>query len=227
MTGGIEIRQLTEDDILPGFSILSFNLAGTGFAAVVQRGSAISSVTAMASYSSTPVSASINNSYGGSVNISDIHGGSWTINSPFTSAFMAGSIQLFGSDLGANPTWASTLTATKTPTRTVSVIITWASIQYWGVGAPGINTGAGVIALGGSQLSAGKIGSFTVSPANQKVYYALPQELGTATLTLDGFTAAMNAPTTVSVTSNGITRTYYLYESTYLLTGTSNTFVVS
>ena len=66
-----------------------------------------------------------------------------------------------------------------------------------------------------------------MSPANQKVYYAYPAGLGPSTFTLNGFPAAFNAPTLVSMLVNGVTSTYNLYESVNLLTGTNLNFVVA
>lgn len=215
---------LSIDDLQPSFEITSFSPT---VSTLVERGTAVSSIGATASYSRSAASAGVTEELGGSVG-GDSLTGSWAaMSSPFTVAARSGSVTRGGTDLGTNPTLTATLTAASGPTRTASWTITWASKQYWGVGAAGGLTGAQIAALAGNQLSAGKIASFTVSPNNQKVYFALPKQLGAVVLQLAGFEAAFNSPTEVAVTSNGVARTYYLYESTYLLTGSGLIFTIT
>lgn len=218
-----KVAGLSIDDLLPSFTI-------TGFAptvsVLVERGTTVSNIGAAASYSRTPASAAVSEALGGSVG-GDVLSGEWAaMTTPFTSASRSGSVARSGTDLGANPTLTATLTASNGPTRTASWTITWASRQYWGVGAAGGLSGAQITSLT-SSISATKLTSFTVSPSSQKVYFAIPKQLGTVVMSLAGFEAAFNSPTEVAVTSNGVTRTYYLYESTYLLTGTGLVFTIA
>lgn len=230
-TDAIPLKQMNDrfdalsiDDLQPSFTITSF---APTVSTLVERGTTILGMGATASYSRAATSAAVTEALGGSVGGDTLAGGWSAMSSPFSTASRSGSVTRGGTDLGANPTLTATLTASSGPTRTASWAITWASRQYWGVGVAGGLTGAQVAALPNYQLSAGKVASFTVSPSAQKVYYALPKQLGTALMYLAGFEAAFNSPTEVAVTSNGVTRTYYLYESTYTLTGTGLVFSIT
>jgi hypothetical protein len=91
-----------------------------------------------------------------------------------------------------------------------------------------LNTESAIEALAGTALATGRSRTITVSPSTEKVYYAYPKAYGTATFTLNGFPAAFNAPSELSITNvNGVTSTYYVYESTNLLNGSNLSFVVT
>lgn len=212
------------------FTIDSFAKTAPNSSTILyRRGDTLTGLTASATYSVEPDSASITTSYGGSTAGGDIDLCSWSTSSPFTSSSASGSVKRSGSDLGANPTATFELSATKTVNKTSSITITWGSDVYWGVGVAGLSTEAQIEALTGTALATGRTRTFSVTPSNQKIYYAFPKGYGAATFVLNGFPAAFNAPSEVSVTnSNGVTRTYYLYESTNLLTSaTALNFVVS
>lgn len=230
VTGGIISRQLTEDDILPGFGIQSFNLSGTNYSTLARRGDAISSVTASASYQSgPPSSASINNSYGGSVNISDVHGGSWSIANPYTSAFMAGSVQLFGDDAGSDPTWTTTLSALgPVGIKSSSKTTQYTSDIYYAMVASIPATSAAVQALSSSVLSPTYARTITLNGTNLYFVYAYPAQLDTPTYKIvsSGFGISMDT-TQVSVTRNGVTRVYNVDASHYLLTFSNELIQVS
>lgn len=228
--GSLVFQQITAEMIVPAFAIASFaKTAPNGGTLLYRRGDTITGVTASASYTSGPPnSASIANTYGGSTDVGDVDPGVWTINAPFAAASLAGSILRNGSDLGADPTWTATLTAIKGTTKTATFTVQWTRDVYYGVGVAGINSEAAVEALAGTTLATGRSRTITVSPSNEKVYYAYPKSYGAATFTLNGFPAAFNAPTEISLTNvNGVTSTYYLYESTNLLTGSNLSFVVT
>ena len=224
-TGGIVSRQLTEDDILPGFNIASFNLAGTGYTTLARRGDSISSVTASVTYISGPPStASISNSYGGSVNGGDIHGGSWTISGPaFSSASMAGSVQLFGADAGADPTWISTLSALgPVSTKFAALATQFTSDIYYDMVASVPATSASVQALSNQILSPTYARNVTFNGVNLYMVTAYPAQLGNATYKIvsSGFGIAIDR-TLVNVTRNGVMRSYNVDASHYLLTFSS------
>ena len=205
-TDGYVFRQLTMDDILPGFSISGF---GTNYSLTIEIGQTLNGIQATVSYSSQPISATVNDNLAGVWNATDgtytlfLRSGSWI---PLT--------------IGANLT--ATLSATAATTKTATWSIYAAAFQYWGLGSGGVLTSAQIRALAGSSLSTGLIGSFVVSPANQKVYFAVPTVLGNVHMTLGGFAFDMLPPVTVNVINQyGITVPCYLYESTNLLTGTN------
>jgi hypothetical protein len=228
--GSLPTFPLSEDDILPGFSVASFAKTAPNTGTLLyRRGDTLTSITASESYvSGPPASASIVNTYGGSSGVGDIDPGSWVINSPYVSAALTGSILRNGSDLGSDPTMVATLTATKPPVKTAAFTISWTRDVYYGVGAAGFSSEAQIEALAGTELVGSRQRTFVVSPSTQKVYYAYPKAYGAATFTLGGFSADFNSPSEISVTNvNGVTSTYYLYESVQLLTGSSLNFVVT
>jgi len=229
--GVLTFQQLTQNMIAPAFAIASFaKTAPSGSATLVRRGQLLSGLTAAATYTSgPPTSASIANTLGGSSDVGDNPPGPWTINAPYATASMSGAIRRIGSDLGLNPTWTFTLTATKNALSVQSgVTVTWTRDVYWGVGPAGFSTEADIVGLAGSTLQVGRNRIITVSPSNEKVYYAYPKADGLATFTLNNFPASFLAPVEVQVTNvNSVTSTYYLYESTNLLTGSNLNFVVT
>jgi hypothetical protein len=223
-------QRLNEDMILPGFSISNFaKAAPNGGQLTYRRGDTLTGISANATYvGGPPASASIANTFGGSSDVGDISPGSWTINAPFASGSLAGSLKRSGSDLGSDPTMQATLTATLGVVRTASFTLSFTRDVYWGVGAAGLSTEADIEGLSNTALSGTRNRTLTLSPSNEKVYYGYPKQYGLATFTLNGFPAAFNAPSEVMVTNvNGVTSTYYFYESTNLLTGTSLSFVVT
>lgn len=229
--GTLVFQQISQEMIVPAFAVASFaKTAPNGSVLTVRWGDTLTGMTCSASYTSgPPTAASIANSFGGSTDVGDINPGSWTINSPFSTGSLSGSVKRNGSDLGADPTMTATLTATKGASSKQSTFqVRWTRDVYYGVGVAGLNSEASIEALAGTTLQTGRSRTITVSPANQKVYYAYPKAYGTATFTLNGFPAAFGAPLELSVTNvNGVTSTYYVYESTNLLTGSNLNFVVT
>lgn len=206
---GNEKRQLTEDDILPGFRITQFALAGTGYAAIVRRGDLIASVTSLQYFTATPDSASIVNSYGGSDSGSDTLGGTWAVLAPYTTASMVGSVRRYGTNNGADPTWTATLTAVGATTQVAQVSVRWTRDIYFGMADAAPATSAAVQALEYSVLSPNVERSFGLVGTNKRVVYAYP-----ATYTQpfyrfksSGFGLAMES-TYVAVERNGQSSTY-------------------
>jgi hypothetical protein len=228
--GNLVFERINQDMILPGFSIASFSPTGAGYSSIKRRGDTISSVTATVSYiAGPPNSGTIGNTLDGSTGGGDVNPGSWAFSTPFASGTMTGSVKRDGVDLGADPTWSINLSVTKgAVTKNSSVTVTWTSNVLTGVGAAGLNTQGALEGALTSTLTTARAQTFTVSPSTQKVYYCYPKGRGTSTFTLNGFPAAFNAPIEVSFTNtNGLVETYYVYESTNLLTGSGLNFVVS
>jgi len=229
--GVLKFGRLSQEMIIPAFAITSWAKTNYGGSSTLCRiGDSFTGITASAGFTSgPPVTANVSMVFSGSTSPSDIKTGIWVGVSPFTNWTMSGVLQLFGDDVGANPSVAVTLNATKNGvTHTSTWSLQWVPDVWWGVGSAGMSTEAAVKALAGTALQATRARSFTVSPSNQKVYYALPKMLGSATFTLNGFPAAFNSPTEIQLTNvNGVTRTYNIYESTNLLTGTNLVFVVN
>jgi hypothetical protein len=221
---------INQDQISPGFSIASFTKTAPNPGTLTyRRGDTLTGITAAATYvSGPPTSGSISNTLGGSVGGTDVNPTAWTFSSPYASATQPTNVKREGSDLGADPTWTIGLSATGTAVDTENIVVTWTRDVYYGVGAAGLNTEAAIEGLAANALSSSRARTITVSPSSEKVYYAFPKQYGTATFTLNGFPAAFNTPLELAITNvNGVTSTYYVYESTNLLSGTSLAFVVT
>lgn len=224
--------KLCEEMIVPAFEISSFAKTAPGTDLLYMRGDTITGIEAVASYISDgppgpTMTASVANAFGGETGPGYIDPGLWTGDIGFLNWDLDGSVRREGIDLGSDPYMTATLTATKFTPITASFTIYWTSNVYYGVGDPGFSDQADIETLT-ALLTRVKERTFIVSPSIQKVYYAYPKFLGTASFVLNGFPAAFNTPPSeVSMFVNGVTRTYYLYESTNLLTGTDLAFVVS
>ncbi len=213
-----EIRQLTQDDILPGFTIDAFSVTG----GVVEVGATVTNPTIAAAYSSLPDSAQVTNT--------DAPIGSpLVLVTPFTAGTVAGAFTH-----GAPATVGFTLTAVKgAVTKTAGASITWAFRTFAGLGTAGATsaTAAGTTAVlnagAGTLPSAGLFGSivgqtFPLTPASDNCYI-LTQHTATPHTWKDlntGFPFAMNAPITFAFDNDeGVTSSYDLYQSTNILTG--------
>lgn len=204
------IAALTLDNIAPAFAISTFSLSGTNYAAVVEVGTTISSLTAAATYTSGPPTVAT---------IADTSSGAWTINSPFASGTRGTSLVL--NTVG---TYTATISATgPAGVRTRTASIASCARQYWGVGAAGL-TAAQVQALGNYVLQSTLLQTFTVTASNQKIYSLSLASLGIPDWWYTGLQVMFDAPQTVTVNENGINLTYYLLETTYLQNGTGMVF---
>lgn len=213
------LRRLTQDDILPGFSINSF--VGNS---VVEIGVTVANPSFTASYSSTPSSANITNTDG--IN------SPFALTTPFTSATITGS---FVHTSAATATF--TLTAISSSTRTATQTIQWQFLTFGGVGTPGATgatAGSNTAVLVGATgtLASGGLSNQPVygpySPSAQKVYVLMVGGSHTFKDAATGFAFAFNAPTSVSfVNQNGSTVAMFLYESTNTLSGTYSIQVVN
>jgi hypothetical protein len=212
-------RRLTQDDILPGFSITGFNGGST-----VEIGATVTNPVFSASYSSTPTSANITNTDG--------IGSPLTLTTPFTSGTVTGS---FTKTSATSTTF--TLNATQAVTKTATTAINWQPRTFGGVGAAAATssvTASGTNAIlsnGATLASAGLSNAATYgpfSPSAQKVYVLMIGGSHTFKDPTTGFAFVFNTPTSVSfVNANGATVTMFLYESTNTLSGTYSVQVVS
>lgn len=229
IAGTISLGRISQDMILPAFAISSFaKTAPNTNTLLYERGATVTGITASASYSSAPSSASVANALAGSTNGGDVAPGSWnTVTTPFTSCSMTGSVKRNGADGGADPTMTCTLTAVGATTKTSSFQIKWVSRAFWGVAASGATSESDIEGLAFSGLDGVRARTFTVTASAQKVFYWYPDDLGAATFTVNGFVGGMSlAGTTLVTNAFGVQRLYRGYESDSLITG-SVTVVVS
>jgi len=171
---GYVVRQLTQDDILPGFNINMFSLAGTaGYAPIVEIGTILSIIVASASY--------INSTVPTSATITDSTFGTWTFSTPFTSGSRAGNISY--TTLGNS--WTANLSATyNSITKTASVTVNWWPMVYHGPAAPGTYNATFITSLASSNLQGSRATTFTDTMGpGQYDYYAIPTGYGTPTFT--------------------------------------------
>ena len=202
-------RQLTQDDILPGFGITSFTCSTCGF---YELGFTVPSPTNFtAAYTSTPTSASISDGTNTD-----------TLTSPFTSGSLA---QSYTCTSGVN----FVLTAVSSSTQTATQGIGCAAREFGGVGTAGATgatasgTNAVLVGATGTLASAGlgQQGAWgPYSPSNQYIYV-----LGTGSscsFTSAGFGFLMNAPISFSFTNQyGTAVTMFLYRSVNLQNATT------
>jgi hypothetical protein len=221
--GHYTIRQLTQDDILPGFSISSFSGGST-----VEVGATVTNPAFTASYSSTPTSASISNTDGIDSPL--------VLTTPFTSGTVVGAFTH-----AASTSVVFTLSAVKSVTKTATQNINFFPRTFGGVGNAGassatasgnsavLNAAAGT--LGSEGLFSGIIGqSFgPFVPSTQKIYILTPHTATVHTFhDQNGFAFAFNAPTTFSFTNQlGAVLSMDLYESTNLLSSSFTLTVVT
>lgn len=217
--GVFGVRQLTQDDILPGFSITSFS-GGSN----VEIGSSVTNPAFTASYSATPTSAQITNTDG--------IGSPTVLTTPFTSGTVTGT---FTKTSAASTTF--TLSATASTTKTATQAINWLPRTFGGVGATGATssvtaTGTTAVLSTGDVLASAGLNNQTnygpYSPSVQKIYILMVGGSHTFKDPNTGFSFAFNAPTAVSfVNANGTTVAMFLYESTNTLSGTFTVQVAS
>lgn len=88
--------------------------------------------------------------------------------------------------------------------------------RYFGVGATGLNSSAGITALANSENISNKAKLFNVTAgAAEHVYYAQPKRLGLMDLYVEGIQGGFKKPVSVSVTDpeTSFIEDYYLWES--------------
>jgi hypothetical protein len=126
-----------------------------------------------------------------------------------------------GGALGVNALTLSAETATEQLVRRFQLYVSpgdltiTTGLYYSGVGAAGLTDV--------STLTRSGTASFTASPVAQKVYFACPAVSGTPTIQLDGWLVDTLQSTTIDVAG----LSYYLLETSNLLTGSALPFTVS
>jgi len=221
-----DVRQLTQDDIAPGFAISSFTYTGTS---VVEFGTTITNPAFTASYTSTPSSASIDDNR---------YSLPTTLSPPYTTVTAVNSYPLTSS----LPSVVFTLTAISSTTKTATVTLLGEGRSYGGVGTAGATsatssggTTATLVGATGTLSNEGlhssdvgqSYGPF--SPSTQKIYLLL-LHTGSPHVFHDqnGFLFVMNTPTPFTFFNQlGSSLTMDLYESSNLLSTPFTISVVS
>ena len=231
-SGGAAFRQLRLSDLAPDFGIATFT---SNLTATVARGTLFTGTTFAATYNNgVPETATITKTDTGSTNGSDTD---LTISfaTPFASASTTGTLTRLGTDIGTDPVVTFTLSATDndtgvTASKTLSV--TFTSHVYWGKSTASSVAGTDVynnaLQSGFSEaLSATKTQTQTISASSQYVYFLWPNASPYTSASPSfvdnntGFAFDMQAQgSTVSITRNGVTRTYAVWRSVEKLTGT-------
>ncbi len=200
-----ERRYLRTSDIRSDFTISTFNI-GTGTVTIGQT--VTPTFTATYTESATSVTLSDNNGHSNQV-----------ITLPGTSFSAPQSVSRATQGSYTYTLNASSASGTATAKTTT---LTWNNLRFSGVSAAGALTEAFIETLT-SELSNSKAKTFTVTAGvGEKIYFAYPSRLGTATFTVGGFEGGFNLLGSVSVTNSySYTETYYLYESTNANLGTT------
>ena len=217
-----DLRQLTQDDILPGFAISSFTGGST-----VEVGATVTNPVFNATYTSTPTtSAAITNT--------DAIDSPLALVNPYVTGTVVGAFTH-----AAQATVTFTLTAVSVTTKTATQAINFFPRSFGGVGAGGavsataagntavLNGGLGTLANEGIAASVVGASFGPFSPAAQKIYFLCPHTGSPHTFKdQNGFAFSMLAPTTFAFTNqNGAVISMDLYESTNVL-GTPFTITV-
>lgn len=210
--GGDLWAPITQDQVQAGFSIaLALNSGGAGPLELGATWTPTFNVT----YSSGGSTAeTIHDTDGGTASIqgsaNPVQGPSTT----YTKSAVNATEGVFVSATSAGGTSknSNTITMTFEPRC-------WAGVGS--AGATGLNgtTGALVGATGTltGQLQTSRASTNSETPSNQCIYVSYPTSFGLGTFTdlNTGFTFSMNAPSTVTVVNaNGVSLSYYLYQST-------------
>jgi hypothetical protein len=227
-------RRLFAQDVDPNFAIASFaKTAPNTNTLLYRRGDTVTGITASLSYTSGPPdSVGIANAYGGSTDGGDVDPGSWTCTTPFTSASLAGSIKRSGSNAGADPTMTVTATATRaTFSNAVAVwTLAFTSDIYWGTTTASSIVGTDVF---NGSLQSGWNDSLqqdrhksgmSFSGTAKYHWFLIPNQAQyttgfnplTSLVDSNNQPFAMTSQGTVSITRNGVTRTYNAYRTDLL-----------
>jgi hypothetical protein len=201
-------KQLTQDDILAGFSITSFTCSTCGN---YEIGYTVASPTNFtASYSSTPASASISDGTNTD-----------TLTTPFTSGSLAHSYT-------TNTTF--TLTAIGSTTKTATKTIGFGYRTFYGLGTGGAT---GATASGNNAVLTGATGTLgtwglpqntgtvTVSPSSQYIYFLLTTT--GHTFKINGFTTVFSCSSVTFDNQYGTSDGMYLCVSPTYYTGSNYT----
>jgi hypothetical protein len=229
-----QVRQLTQDDIAPGFSINSFGSNQT-----VEIGQTISAPTLSASYSETPTTASITNT-------ASIDSPCALFATPWLTAPFTGFNFVETSQTSVTFTLSATLGAIN---KSASLAYNWTTRYFSGLGlagnggfiATGANASGSTAVLVGATATLSSLGLGTpgvgtnlgtFSPSNQKIYFLLPHTGSPHQFMAGGFSfptgpGGNNVPTTFNFTNQySAVVSMDLYESTNFLS-TSFTVTIS
>lgn len=232
--------QVTAGDIVPAFEIASYTkTAPNGSQTLYERGDELGAgLTAIAAtyISGPPTAATINNSgvpaFG---QPNDQSPAAWTIAGDFLSATQPNAVQRGEPGNGlADPTWTFQLDADKgTENDLANLTVTWSRRLYYGQDASGaVATQAGMqgLTVAVNVIDQNKAISFSLTCANEYVYYAVPTDYGTPTFTVNGFSGGFSLTTAGvsfdTLNAAALASTYNIWRSDNLLTGSIN-FVVT
>lgn len=203
-----EVRQLTQDDIQPGFSIAGF-AGGGSYVSVKELGDTLVNPSFTASYSRLPQTVTI-----------DDGSGPISLSSPFTSFAYSGGHAKSYTKTTINDFVNWLLTAVQGTSKTANVRTTWEPRAFFDAAIPGTFNAAFISALTGQALegSFGRTIAFGNPGGTKKLYYAFPTAFGAPTHFIDtstgfdfGFVKVASA---VSVTNGfGIVTTYDVWAS--------------
>ncbi len=219
---GVDVRrQLTQDDILPAFSITSFARAGT-FPSVLEIGDTLVNPRFAASYSAALVAPLnlINDAGPNTDPVALVAENSFGYNNFNASGLPARSF----SKSTVNGTVLWTLSATKSPsgpTRTATILNTWEPLVFFGIATPAAFTAAFIHALPSSRLQPSFASNTYVIAggiAGQHGYVAWPSSFGDPSSFTDvntGFGApGTKVAAAVPVTNGfGVTVNYDLWQT--------------
>lgn len=231
--------QINQSQIVPAFEISSYTkTAPNGGQLLYERGDILGAgLTAVAmSYISGPPTAAtiINNASPVFGQPNDQSPAAWTVAGDFLSATQPNTVQRGEPGAGTDPSWTPTLDADKgSENDTAALTITWTRRLYTGRDASGaIVTQAGILGLTdlSTPLDQNRQTSFSLTCANEYVYYCAPTSYGTPTFTVNGFSGGFSlVASAVSFdTQNAaaLASDYDIWRSDNLLTGLIN-FVVT
>jgi len=210
-SGVITSAPLRWDQILAAWTINSFAIVQTS---PVEVGTTITTPGFTATYASTPTSAILTDNNGTAAR---------DVTSTPTSFTSLGTFTKTANN--ATVTWTLSAHDATSATMTRTASVSWQPRVYWGTGAPGLTSGAQILALTNKPLQGSRNGSYTYATgntaANLKAYYAAPTSYGTPTFKVGGILFPITkVASAVSVTSNGVTQTYDLWESDNVGLGT-------
>jgi hypothetical protein len=195
--------QLSMDQILPGFDILTFSAPGG--LAMVEIGTNVAAKTLAATFAGGLPSV---------VTLTDTDGNSRDVSStPTAPAELASHLKTVN---GASLAW--TLTATRngiTKTKGLGTLL-WGTKVYFGKSASSGPYDAAFIASLASTLKTSRAGSYSYSyGAGEKPFLCMDNAVAAfmgPTFKIGGFTYTLDlVASTVNVTSNGVTRPYDVY----------------
>lgn len=181
----------------------------------LQIGADLVNPTFNASYSASPASATLDDTDGNPAE--NVLGVANPLTMPYTYQETAN-----------GGTVVFTLTANGSVTD--SDTVTWLPLSHWGVAAGTTLNAAQILALSGSELTADRATSFTLSPANEYVYYAWPTAYGAATGTsfstpppfTGGWIEMTGSPIAITAATAGApVQNYYVWRTINPLTATN------